>query len=775
MGENNDLIENKLKFDPNKKYPLTWSYMFSYSFRQITNNKCYFCLCLFSCLIVSVIALVANTILAEGPIIFVLVGEGNTGERDFIIKPVPIEIDPKSTNLDNMIFYSELNYTNFITNHPKIIENFNLEDFSTYRFETSVNVKACHDKNINCKEIQSNFYVINSIKEEKMKLGRSYDVKKNKMNEGECIFHEVLAERLNLNYKNLNTSLAKESVLKKEVEIDINLKGIIKNLLIDNYASHKYKVSEDEDYNNKMRNQNLEKINKIALFNSTFKCIVKNTIETPLGKVNGNTKNLILYEADFFFNSVANGINNEIKLLFPDFQDKIRLNKISQKSNTIIINYPDDRLKNYLYSSFELLNKRGVEFIDKILTKPEENLSISKPLIDEMEELFFGAVFFGLILNLVIIIMFSLSIILIYSLLLITMETSTFDLGMMRLIGESKFSLMIITIIQCISFSIPAFLIGYILHFLVLSAVSYQLSQSSGSDISLKQDTFSVVYSFLLCNLCPLISAYFPIKGMLGKNLAESISTNNSKTSGVKVSIVSSINREKKVLITFGLLTVIYGISIYYFLPLSLLSMNFSLLLAIFLWILLGMLIGLIIFTLNLEYLTQKFFTFIFFFWTSTYIRTLVIKNLIAHRLRNRKTSLMFSLSVGFFIMISVGAKLEITSTNLRILSRRGAEINLVSRGDSYSTPKKLNSDLEKLKEKKLIDEYSYLTPLLSTLCDSTTSIMNIGKSSSTNVDVHGISANFYNSTINRFLSIADEGYHYNDMKSMLNLLLRLY
>ena len=53
-------------------------------------------------------------------------------------------------------------------------------------------------------------------------------------------------------------------------------------------------------------------------------------------------------------------------------------------------------------------------------------------------------------------------------------------------------------------------------------------------------------------------------------------------------------------LITFGVLTTSYGISIYYLMPLSLLSGNFNLILIIFFGILMGMVLGLTLLAFNL-------------------------------------------------------------------------------------------------------------------------------------------------------------------------------
>jgi hypothetical protein len=52
--------------------------------------------------------------------------------------------------------------------------------------------------------------------------------------------------------------------------------------------------------------------------------------------------------------------------------------------------------------------------------------------------------------------------------------------------------------------------------------------------------------------------------------------------------------------VIFGVISVLFGMSIYYFLPLALLSFNLSLVLKIFIIILVGMLFGLSMLAFNL-------------------------------------------------------------------------------------------------------------------------------------------------------------------------------
>ena len=89
--------------------------------------------------------------------------------------------------------------------------------------------------------------------------------------------------------------------------------------------------------------------------------------------------------------------------------------------------------------------------------------------------------------------------------------------------------------------------------------------------------------------------------------------------------------------------------------PLALISTNYGLIGLILLWILFGILLGFILLSQNIEHLLQKGLTYLLLFFTRSYTKLLILKNLAAHRIKNRKSSLMFSLSVGIFIMASVG------------------------------------------------------------------------------------------------------------------------
>lgn len=80
----------------------------------------------------------------------------------------------------------------------------------------------------------------------------------------------------------------------------------------------------------------------------------------------------------------------------------------------------------------------------------------------------------------------------------------------------------------------------------------------------------------------------------------ESLDIQRSKTQAMYVEILDKNKANMGSYIVFGSIAVIYGLSIYYFLPLAMLSFNFSLILKIFFFILVGMLFGLSLLAFNL-------------------------------------------------------------------------------------------------------------------------------------------------------------------------------
>ena len=123
----------------------------------------------------------------------------------------------------------------------------------------------------------------------------------------------------------------------------------------------------------------------------------------------------------------------------------------------------------------------------------------------------------------------------------------------------------------------------------------------------------------------------------------------------------------------FGALTTAYGTCVYYFLPLALLSFNWSMILKIFFGILIGLLLGLTLLAFNFQRLIEIGLSHLILFcdlkcfgkFQMRGIKKMVMMNLEAHRLRNQMTSLIYSMSLGFIIFLVVSYRLQLSATKL--------------------------------------------------------------------------------------------------------------
>ena len=112
--------------------------------------------------------------------------------------------------------------------------------------------------------------------------------------------------------------------------------------------------------------------------------------------------------------------------------------------------------------------------------------------------------------------------------------------------------------------------------------------------------------------------------------------------------------------VLFGAIGVLFGVSIYYYLPMALIRENYNMMLQIFFLILLGMLFGLTILSMNLQGILERFLIALLLCWESKSMRTMLTKNLIAHKQRNILTSIIYALTLGCIIFLVVSANLQL-------------------------------------------------------------------------------------------------------------------
>jgi hypothetical protein len=76
--------------------------------------------------------------------------------------------------------------------------------------------------------------------------------------------------------------------------------------------------------------------------------------------------------------------------------------------------------------------------------------------------------------------------------------------------------------------------------------------------------------------------------------------------------------------------------------------------------ILLGLIFGLTLITVNFRGFLEYFLVYMLFFWERSSMRRLLKKNLVAHKRTNQLTSIIYALTLGTIIFLIVAARIEI-------------------------------------------------------------------------------------------------------------------
>lgn len=306
----------------------------------------------------------------------------------------------------------------------------------------------------------------------------------------------------------------------------------------------------------------------------------------------------------------------------------------------VIMLFPDPRIDYYKESDYDDVQKNVVSYVNLLVNDlgffPE---AISCDILEELQQLSLGLVFLGIIFSVISVLFIIISILLIYSLLMVTVEEKSFEIGIYRMVGLNKCGLVTMVLLKAFFFVIPAVITSFLMSVLALWFIyRFFFDDAMGTVLVPLPTVGAVFYALGVGIIIPIISSLYPMKVVLSKNLTDALDYAHSKTKAVYIQIVRAKDFDRKPYIIFGVIAVTYGLAIYYFLPLSLVSLNFSLLLTIFFLILIAMFVGLVLLALNLQRILEIIMVYLFLFYERASTRLLVLKNLIAHKPRNRMT-----------------------------------------------------------------------------------------------------------------------------------------
>lgn len=106
------------------------------------------------------------------------------------------------------------------------------------------------------------------------------------------------------------------------------------------------------------------------------------------------------------------------------------------------------------------------------------------PIIRQLYILRFGSMFLGVIMDIIIIVLMVLSIIVLYNLLLVSVEKKTYEMGVIRMLGLKKKNITFIVIIQSLLFVLPGIILGLLLSIPGMVLVNEKMKEHIGVQIS---------------------------------------------------------------------------------------------------------------------------------------------------------------------------------------------------------------------------------------------------------------------------------------------------
>jgi ABC-type antimicrobial peptide transport system permease subunit len=137
-------------------------------------------------------------------------------------------------------------------------------------------------------------------------------------------------------------------------------------------------------------------------------------------------------------------------------------------------------------------------------------------VLEDMQLFSLGILFFHLIFDIVEMIFILISVLLIYSLLLIRLESKTLETGIMRMVGLSKSGIVLMIFLQCVMFVLPAIILGFILCFPSLAlAYSYIFNASASMAFPPVPTWWAVCIAIMVGLLIPFLSSIIPIMRVL--------------------------------------------------------------------------------------------------------------------------------------------------------------------------------------------------------------------------------------------------------------------
>ena len=442
----------------------------------------------------------------------------------------------------------------------------------------------------------------------------------------------------------------------------------------------------------------------------------------------------------------------------PDLAPLVAAAQLLNFAPQVIFNLPPpNRLKTYLQSSWPDVQAALILFSGRV----SEGVGIGVvdlklPLLSSLLIYNTISMFFSLVISIITAVLITLLALLIYSLLLISVESRNFDIAVMRMVGTSRLGVCRLIIVQSLFIAVPPWILGLVCAVPLIRMALGAVVEGRSESLNVSPSAF--FWASLVGIFVPVLSSLLPIQAALSTALAQALDYTRPKSAAVTYTIERASDRAiPRFAVAAGCLFSLMGIVLYVALPSALLSLNLFLLLAIFFSLLMAILLGLVMIGMNLQHAAETFVLYVAFFWLPSSVRQLVHKNLISHKLRNRKTFLMYSLSLAFIVFIYVSFTMQFVAQEYQILQQNGAPLRITfpSQQCQLSTLPLINSWVQQNKQNG-VEGMGWISQSLGFYRDQKqVQIENIGHTYRADQILYATSPNLFDICPSQFLRVA--------------------
>ncbi|KAI9142382.1 FtsX-like permease family-domain-containing protein [Paraphysoderma sedebokerense] len=731
--------------------------------REITRNRCFYCLGCTSIFLVVFLAALLITAFSITPIILLSIAESNAGSLDLVIRsnnpssprlnfsmiekkfesnPTMNQIAPRYANLPISIYRAKgcqgwnesqpLNNT-FTYAGPPDLPTDDIQTFASKRRQRDAclrNGRSCMNTQCPDSSATSSVYLIDSERESNIGIGRSWPHPP--VPKGSVYIHEKLAFELDL---------------KAGDWIILSLPMWQFRQTYDTVVNETVRILAQNNASVQMQNS----------WDVYIPLRIDLVFSNSAGKFNKNQISVIALEYSHVLELIAEYYNPFVyPPVFKSVLEKASQNNLLyQEAQQIIFSCPHPRHTCYQSQDFDSVSRQITRWASDIVFEVGLNtVNQDLPVLNELQYTEYLSALLDLGVSLVLVLMSCLSIFLIYGLLNISIETRAFEMGILRMIGAKRIDVCLYILVQALTYAIPAWVFG-----LVFAQGGFYFASpylSDFLDIALQPILTLPAYivATIIGLLIPLGASIFPMRRALSRTLQNSLNSRRHSVNATEITFER--NHPGKVdntQLLIGITLSIFGFIIYYFLPLTLVNNNVSLLFQIFLFLLLCMLFGLVVLSMNIEPIMERLLLTVFqvlLFFENQSVWKLTLKNLLAHRRRNRQIEILYALSMAFLVFLAVMIQMQIGSLEIGRRKDFGTSLVLrIDRRDQNNRPLGM-LQLETLERffdsSPFIEAHATISyPLNSITSEYTpTTISNFGRISSYEHRIFAVSPTFF-------------------------------